>query len=157
MALTPAAKNFMTFKEKVQAMTGKEILGAMIAGLQKEWVKVDMTTFGEAKYGICYGCAATNAVFEITGVPVNEDAFYDGKAIINGVRPEYIGTEIGFLEIFEKAVDKLRCGHIDGYNEEASRGIFAQLSLPEIPLPYLTTEYWRENLKYYIDYYNALP
>lgn len=57
----------MNFKETVQKMTIKEIILAMVNGLKKEHVKVDFNYFGYvAPNGICYGCAATNAICEIT-------------------------------------------------------------------------------------------
>lgn len=56
----------MNFQDKIQSMKASEIIRAMISGLRKEHVKIDMTTFGAARNGTCFGCAATNAVCEIS-------------------------------------------------------------------------------------------
>ena len=42
----------MTFKQKVQSMTAKEIIMAMVEGLKNPVVKVDTGTFGEERDGV---------------------------------------------------------------------------------------------------------
>lgn len=55
------------FEEKVRSMSGADIINAMCDGLEREWVRVQMLSFGGSIYGVCHGCAATNAVCQIVG------------------------------------------------------------------------------------------
>lgn len=69
----------MNFKQKVQSMTAKEIIMAMVESLiPPPLIKVDMGTFGTTEItkpatkflgwtlrkaeSICFGCAATNTI-----------------------------------------------------------------------------------------------
>lgn len=134
-----------TFKEKVQSMTGKEILLAMINGLKKEHVKIDMNTFGSKKEGICYGCAATNAVCEISSIDFKELPERSIESIID--QAKFIKTDPEFLAQFEYAIDDLRAGDIDRYNSRAIYHGFAQIINPENKeLPYLDTDNWKERI-----------
>lgn len=133
-------------------MTGKEILGAMIAGLQREWVKVDMSTFGDVYEGVCYGCAATNAICEIKGKTLT------AKELLNNKEKRTWGDrDYMFMNKFEYAIDKLRTGNLQAYNTEAIDLHIGQLPYPEEPLPALTQNVWKKALPAYIDFYNSLP
>lgn len=138
----------MSFKEKVLSMTGKEIVMAMVNGLQKEWVYVDMNTFGyQTKKGICYGCAATNAICEITGkIPDLSTSNYHR---LISVDDNYV-----FVARFEKAINRLRFGDIGDYNYWAREMGIAEL--PQSDLPPLNNQNYKENLQAYIDYANTL-
>lgn len=129
------------FEEKVKSMTGKEIVLAMIEGLENPVMEVDMSTYGEIKNDICYGCAATNAVCKIGRF---EPAYY-----INEKGMEFWGT-------FEYAINSLRLGDIIYYNAYAQMGGFAKLPKPKHPLPILVTENYKENLIYYKEYAETL-
>lgn len=115
-----------TFKEKVRSMTAKEIIMAMVNGLKKEHVKVDMSTYGDFSEvsGICYGCAATNAVCEISGV------VFTGEHVLSENHYWFLKTDGTFLELFETAIDSLRLGQINRYNDRAE-GRFAAIKRPE--------------------------
>ena len=136
-----------TFEETVRAMTGKEIVMAMVNGLKKEHLKVDMDTFGLFYEGICYGCAATNAICEISGVVFTPDNIY-----ATGCKANAVGSDSLFLSYFEDAIDFLRLGNIGFYNDIAEELGIATLSEPENILPRLETGNWRENLCYYEEY-----
>lgn len=149
----------LTFEEKIKTMTGKEIVMAMVEGLQDPCVVVDMGTFGETREGICFGCAATNAVCRITGIkPLDlEDTGWEQNAKVFKVQSAQT------LKTFEYAIDSLRKGHvtgndflIQGYNYYAGQIGMAQLPTPTTTLPRLSTEDYQENLQAYIDYANSL-
>ena len=146
----------MDFKTKVQSMTGKEIVQAMIDGLKKEHVKIRMNTFGEIKGGICFGCAATNAICEISGfIPKYEEDFYPDGAP-GGINPDKLMVESTFLNRFESALNALRLGDIDGYNKCAQDISLATLPLSNTILPPLSTENYKNILVSYQTYADSL-
>lgn len=146
----------MNFKEKVKSMTIKEIVLAMIHGLEHEHVKVDMSTYGGRRSGICYGCAATNAICEITGNNFPSNAirsFYQ--------RSNFLQVDNDFLENFEAGINRLRAGNLRSYNYLARN-----TDLPEIPeevvrvyndtLPILRTDNYKPLLESYKKFAEAL-
>ena len=60
------------FKEKVQAMSAKEIIMAMVEGLRNPVTKIHMGTYGKVEGDVCYGCAATNAICKIGKISLDE-------------------------------------------------------------------------------------
>lgn len=141
----------MTFEEKVRSLTPKQVVMTMVKGLQREWVKVDMSTYGDFVCDVCFGCAATNTVCEIEGRP------FEGSEIIwEGSRSDSIGCSYNFLDVFEQAINKFRHGDTYGYNRLAKNIGLALLPEPSKPLPILTTENYKNNLQAYIDYANTL-
>lgn len=146
----------MDFKERVQSMTIKEIVLAMIAGLEREYIKVDMTVYGVIRDGVCFGCAATNAVCEISGVT------FSSKSIENIFeRAMFLHTEPAFLNYFEIAINKLRLGRLLAYNDLA-RGIGVALIPEELVreydfiIPKLTTQDYKQNLHHYKEFAELL-
>jgi len=140
-----------SFKEKVQSMTGKEIVMAMVNGLQKEWVKVDMSTFGDSNTDTCFGCAATNSICQIEGcLPFNTESIVDRDR-----RASVLNVDEDFLSDFENAIDFLRRGDVYLYNARARR-----IGIAELPstcdLPDLVTKKYKRQLQAYIDYANTL-
>jgi len=93
-----------------------DIVDAMIQGLKKEWVKVNMGTFGDKSYVgnklICYGCAATNTICEIMQEPFT--AMSIGNPSDRAEKFNY-GITIDDYKFFEYAVDELRKGNIYGF------------------------------------------
>lgn len=98
----------MNFIEKVRQMKPHEIVQAMIDGLKRKWVVIDMVTFGHNQRGVCYGCAATNAICQIIQKPfIPSDINYRTK------RASSLNIEdIDFLKNFELAINFLRTGRI---------------------------------------------
>ena len=141
----------MSFKEKVQAMTAKEIIMAMVEGLQNPVIAVNMDTFGMIENNICYGCAATNTVCKISG------KVFDAESIDwRGARAELVQSRIDFLRHFEAAIDSLRKGYIWAYNGRAEEIGVAQINFNyETDLPYLDNNYTPEDLQAYINLANA--
>ena len=110
-----------TFKEKVLSMTAKEIIMSMVEGLQNPVITINMDTYGEAIEGVCFGCAATNAVCKISGKVFTEDN------IDEDLRSNFLKTDRLFLSEFEMAIDNLRAGGIKSYNFYANEIGIAQI------------------------------
>jgi len=140
-----------TFEEKVRAMSAKEIIMAMVEGLRNPVVKVNMYTFGESHIdGTCYGCAATNAICKISGL-----VFTNNSIGSMAYRSRYIGCDFDFLDCFESAIDSLRCGNLDYYNECADVINIAKILNPNnIYLPVLDNYYTPEQLDIYVQLAN---
>jgi len=88
-----------------------DIVDTMIKGLNKEWIEINMTTFGELHDGVCFGCAATNTLCELMQESFNDNTIYDRTNKFN-----YGITEIE-LNTFESSIDCLRCGNLIGFLE----------------------------------------
>jgi len=140
-----------SFKDKVRSMTGKEIVMAMVNGLLHEHYEVSMTSFGHTNNGICYGCAATHCITEISGIKFGRDIIRmrEDRAIA-------INVDYEFLHIFEDVIDDLRTGRIDAYNSKVEAIGIVKLNSPSKPLPYLKTSTWKYDIQDYIDYANTL-
>lgn len=152
----------MTFEEKVKSMSGKEILQAMIDGLNKPWVTVDMSTYGDVdtvRYGflklwkkeVCFGCAATNTICEI-----NNAAFPVDQIDELALRANFLESDSDFLYSFEFALDYLRQGDVYAYNNFVQDIGVAQIPELDISLPTLTTEEYKDNLVHYQNYCDAI-
>lgn len=145
----------MDFKEKVQSMTGKEIVMAMVNGLENRHVPVDMSTFGDIRDGVCYGCAATNTICEISGKKQNLIGSW--LVMEESDRLGEICKDVLFISNFESAIDYLRMGEIGLYNDLARRYEFALLPIPDFgSLPYLSIENYIVQIEKYITYANSL-
>lgn len=119
------AEKTYPFDEKVRAMSAKEVIMAMVDGLKKEWVTVDMDTFGsvveDVEKEVCVGCAATNTVCQLLDRPLTPEE-------VDSDRPEgywkriaaAVGASPDFLRTFEGAIDELRQGDLYYYNLRAS-------------------------------------
>lgn len=138
-----------SFNKKVQSMTAKEIIMAMVEGLRHPVTKIDMSTFGQVVEGICYGCAATNAICRISDIDKKEFLRIspDNAMSIIGDSVE----EVGFISNFELAIDYLREGSLKNYNYMALSEHFALIHNDEdIPLPYLNDDFTQEQLNQYV-------
>lgn len=96
-----------------------DIVQAMVDGVRKEWVKIDMGTFGDfrieksffglIKKKVCYGCAATNTLCQLMGESFSPQNVGDTKLRVGKVN---YGITYEDLREFENAVDHLRSGQI---------------------------------------------
>jgi len=153
-------------REKLEKMTGKDVVLAMVKGLKEQHVRVDMETFGKIKEGICYGCAATNTICEITNKTLSDDDLslsdHDQFGYIGMCAKERIfSSDFHCIDEFECAVDQLRLGKIDTYNFYITKLDLRNLILPELglherQLPSLRDDNWKRGLQEYIDYANSL-
>lgn len=94
------------FEEIVRNMKPHEIVMAMVDGLKNVHYKVQMRTFGFNENGVCCGCAATNAIYEISKKKFTVDNIEDRE-----LRANFLECEYYFLNDFEETVDLLRRGH----------------------------------------------
>jgi hypothetical protein len=130
-----ALKPSKSFEKIVRGMSAKEIILAMVNGLRKKHVQLQMNVFGiyDLKTKTCFGCAATNTICEISGIK-----FVDARIKTAAQRAEVINSDVRFMAHFEWAVDGLRKGSIDDYNYYAAASGFAQIeSSPKANLPRL--------------------
>lgn len=111
-----------SFEEKVRSMSGADIINAMCDGLEREWVRVQMRSFGGSTNGVCYGCAATNTICQIVG------RSFDAHEIEwRSNRKDAIKCDYDFLGEFEHAIDALRSGDMQAYNSIAEKIGIAQI------------------------------
>ena len=153
----------MNFQEKVQSMTAKEIIMAMVESLQNPLIKVDMGSFGYSKVvekkflfipykkKVCFGCAATNTICKISGKTFDSNSIREIEK-----RAEFQDTDPEFLKHFEIAIDYLRSSRILDYNAFASAKGFAQIE-KTVSLPPLYSDYTQEQLDKYIELANSQP
>lgn len=145
----------MDFRQKVQSMTAKEIIMAMVNGLKARHVAINMTTFGDVIDGVCYGCAATNTICEISGVVFNESNIFEPY------HAEGVGLKDGdshllvlFISRFEHAINFLRMGQIKSYNIIARQNGIAEIKIPFQSPPFLGKYFTEKELNCYIELAN---
>jgi hypothetical protein len=127
-------------EQKIIGLSAKEIIMAMVNGLRKRHVCVDMSTFGhKSDNGVCFGCAATNTLIEVSGIS-EEEAINTSELFLSTL-----------ISGFEKAIDCLRCGDIYSYNIYSEYGLcIPEIVNPEsIYLPALTDDYTEYDLQQY--------
>jgi hypothetical protein len=135
-------------QKKIKSMTAKEIVMSMVNGLRNPVTQINMDTYGEVVEGVCFGCAATNALCYIGNYSTEDLLKVDGSATL--VEKKSIAMR------FEWAIDELRKGDIDSYNYHAAEGGFAKISLPDgldeddLMLPYLANDYTEAELECYV-------
>ena len=144
------------FQLKVESMTGKEILLAMIESLENPMLQINMNTFGSYSEGICFGCAATNTICKLRG-----KRFSPTTIIGRTERANVLHVSEYFLYHFEEAIDSLRGGNILYYNDmmpnnqincKQNSRVYALYEL----LPVLRNTYTKEDLQKYKDFAAAL-
>lgn len=138
-------------------MTGKEVVLVMIAGLEKEHVKIDMATFGEVRDGVCFGCAATNAICEIANIKIEYVLERQAEEGFEGYFKS-IRAKAQIVDYFESAINSLRFGDIGRYNSRLAILDMDNLYLPfpKINLPPLNTDDYKNNLGAYKLYAESL-
>lgn len=155
-------KEAQTFEDKVRSMTVAQIIMAMVQGLRKRWVKVNMNTYGDIQIGpkgkiVCWGCAATNTVFQIAKIKPSFDTLQSyARGWSWGEQARMVGTNTEFLREFEIAINDLRQGHLGDFNVKMKY----DLGLPTIPrdvytqferkVPILTSNYTKGDLEVYV-------
>lgn len=135
-----------------------DIIDLMIRGLEHEWVKVEMTTFGYASQdNTCFGCAATNLICELAQAPIPFE-----KIVTRYGRLNHVGSSITLDQFtdFEESIDLLRKGRIADCLVllKSIQGVFS-FKIPEFndlppskDLPYLYTRTYKVFLPYYREY-----
>jgi len=141
-----------------QLKSVSDIVDTMIKGLKKEWVNVDMNTFGTVESGLCFGCAATNTLCELIQEP-----FTKNDMNLSG-RSEKLGIGNVDIEFFEAAIDSLRRGNtLDFLGYLNHIDYLFSFKLPyhydieyNQELPELSTDNYKENLHEYESYRDFL-
>lgn len=141
-------EKYTNLERKIKSMTAKEIIMAMVDGLMNPVTKIHMNTFGLYDNGICYGCAATNAICSIGMLDPEEELLS-----ISG--PKYRKYS-GLISGFEDAIDELRNGHINSYNHFAQEYGFATI-IESTELPEIDNDNYQDPkvIQAYIDLANA--
>jgi len=124
---------------------------AMIDGLRNQYKRLDfkivMAAFAGNSDNVCYGCAATCALQEIS----NKDLVSgDINLHHRQVRAKKYNLDVHEVESFEMAIDLLRTG--EPYYLLYLYGVRMPQSLRAIPnrkLPFLTSENWVLKIKDY--------
>lgn len=134
--------NYQEFEKKVKSMSAYDIIMAMVEGLRNPRTRIDMSTFGSIRNGICYGCAATNAILHIMNA--------NGEEVKSHVT--YTSTcDDSPLYEFECAINDLRCGLLGSCNANATRLGLARITpIPGQILPVLSNDYTEEQLQEYV-------
>lgn len=118
---------YTKLEEKIKSMTPKEVILSMIDGLENPVMEVLLTNWGTRENGICYGCAAANAICKLGGLDpkeefvITQDMYYD----TNHSRLYIENSEI--VEDFENAINDLRLGNIRYCNQWLN-----EIGIPEI-------------------------
>lgn len=142
----------MNIKEKIQSMSAKEIIMAMVDGLKNPITEIDMSTYGNVIYGVCYGCAATNTICNLMNITkedfIKANPKHTSKYLfLNEDDKKFVGY-------FESAIDCLRTGYIQDYNTYAKIRNFATIIGEEDCVPMLSNDYTDDDLQKYIDLAN---
>jgi hypothetical protein len=134
--------------ELVKDAGGKasDVVAAMIGGLKNPppKFKIHMEFFGRTNGTVCYGCAATCAVMQISGKVFTPENFY--------IRAKTTGYSFDDYLDFEIAVDSFRRGELSGLENL----IGTALPEPKIFLPELQTATWKSELWAYEAYRDQL-
>lgn len=155
----------MNFQQKVQSMTAKEIILAMVESLLHPKIKVSMGTFGmvqrsttkgkkflwwtieEPKQTLnLVGCAATTTAIEISGQTFTENSI---RSTIE--RAESLGVSSDWYGNFETAIDSLRSGFVDSYNHYAAKVGIAEIRSTGKHLPHLSNNYTEADLQQFVN------
>ena len=137
-------------------MSAKEIIMNMVEGLKNPLVKIDMVSYGHIcdDSNICYGCAATASIARLKGsIEVGKDYLIDDLNLV--WIEKTLSLELSkFVINFEYAIDHLRTGNVDGYNNIAIDYGFALIVFKKTKtfntLPVLNTDTYLDNLEPYI-------
>lgn len=136
--------NYTELEKKVKSMSAHDIIMAMVDGLRSPRTVIDMSTFGSIRMGICFGCAATNAILHIMDVDKEKEV------VDHILECESQAYSLLVLGQFENAIDCLRRDRVDLYNRYAMNGGFAPITpIPGQELPWLGDNYTENQLKEY--------
>lgn len=85
-------------------------LQAMVTGLLKQSkrkdFKIDMSTFGTVRDNICFGCAATCTLQQITKINLTQRTMY------YHAKYQKFDVDVDEMSDFEDAIDDACCGHM---------------------------------------------
>lgn len=130
-----------TIKETLKVPSAA--LQAMVDGLRKQSQRddfeIDMSSFGHAKGNICFGCAATCTLQEVSGIDLTPDAVH-----FYGDRADKIGFDRLEVAQFEDVMDSARQGALqrlfDFFSRSQEHDVIYNYRF------WLTTPNWRAEL-----------
>lgn len=116
-------ENYKALQRKIKSMSARQIILAMVRGLETRHTKIDMASYGFINEGgVCYGCAATNTICELrNGWLTKENAVTVYNKSSEGDAAKC------FIVSFEHAINYLRMTYIGEYNIIAAYAGFAQI------------------------------
>lgn len=141
----------------------------MIDGLKSPCLPVKMDTFGMVEGGVCFGCAATNALCKLTGKKLTEDQMPEEVNAYRNINfsrvkayADFFGMTYDQVDTLENAWDTLREG--DPYAalkelrtlRELPFNTRAVVCQTEEELPTLQDNYTPDDLAAYQRYADAL-
>lgn len=145
------------------------LIRAMIKGLREEpndHFEVDMTTFGYVHRDVCYGCAATATILNLTDISVASNSTIRDRdfTILNysiyPSSPYAAECQNMHEQVYEleTTIDTVRQGtHRDNRPAEALRGYYGyKVPPPKDGLPYLESRNYKEFLPAYEAYAEQL-
>ena len=92
-------------QEFMQTAKLSDYIDLMVKALENPKIKVNMSHYGTVIDGFCFGCAATNALCELS-----EKVFDETNIINEKSRAEFLGYDQNALSYFEVIIDKIRDG-----------------------------------------------
>lgn len=128
-----------TFERKVRGMKPSKIILSMVAALENPKFGVDMDEFGDVKDEGYSGCAATHLISYISGELPRADYVH--------FRWEGLKADLSFVRTFQFAIDSLRFGMVEAYNNKAE-----DIGIWKIPehytgkFPILLNTNWKDQL-----------
>lgn len=135
----------MKVEDYVKTLTAKQVVELMIDAVENPVVTLDFDTFGTFDGYNCMACAATNMAMKFCKIEASDDSVKTDLFESIFYRSNLFKIEYHFLDLFESAINHLRCARIDSYNHYANL-----LGMPK--LPYLNSDiYYRLDNEDYMD------
>ena len=136
----------------LKSMTAKDLILLMVDSLQNPITdKVNMETYGILQDGICFGCAATNTLYNICDIT--------NEYVINKIHHQKLSLiydkDKTILKL-EFAINALRLGDIPSYNKSIGKKYPNLIIKENRVLPILETYNYLDNLQHYINFANTL-
>jgi hypothetical protein len=100
----------ISIKEKIQnkpSVALQFMLDGLIGQSERSDFEVDMSFYGDSLNGVCYGCAATCAIQELTGINYNSE-----QISYRATRCKALSVSKDELGVFECAINGARNGSI---------------------------------------------
>lgn len=159
-----------TFLQLVKGLTPSSLVDTLCDGLERQWVNIDMGSYGHSEGMLCFGCAATNALCQLAQKSMPSDKIDNVIA-----RGKFFGiserqsdkNKLATLGAFERGINNLRVGLVYDMNGVYERRIHLhhltipmdvfdkfEPKTPDHPqdrniLPAMTTDTWRECIPRY--------
>lgn len=168
--MTTKAKTIFSSINKIS-----DIVDVMVRGIEREWVEINMDTFGDWRFEkwmgipykkVCIGCAATNTLCELMQEPFSLKNIQEVEKRTEKVN---YGISEYDLQTFELSIDALRRGHVHGFCKNLhyiahlfnfNKRDVARLenfwSTNDIDLPPLHTSTYKRRISYYKSFANEL-